>query len=171
MRTPGAAGVFAWRRRARVYAQVPAAPRLVERSVRFRSSRCVAPLVHHVPAGPDSQLNAMPEAVLTTCLDSTFLPCPVVDAGHVPEADTWLRPPLYVQNLDELVQLDHNSPRMVPMGAAMPDGSSHDVSVRSAPEMKLGENRRAREGEPGRFVYRPPGGSEGRYNHYDAVAR
>ena len=99
-------------------------------------------------------------------LASTFLRCFAVGTGYVPTADAWLRPPLYVQNLDELVQLDHKDhglPRMVSMEAATPDVSSAAEAVVKAAS---GEDEQS-----GRFVYRPPEGSEGRYNHYDAVAR
>jgi hypothetical protein len=81
-----------------------------------------------------------------------------------------------VQNLDELVQLDHKDrglPRMVPTGAGTTDApSAADESMKASSEKKLGESSRAGEDEQsGRFVYRPPESSEGRYDHYDAVAR
>ena len=53
-------------------------------------------------------------------------------AGHVPEPDAWLKPPLYVQNLDELVQLDHNDhdlPRVVPVGEAAAAGAGANAAA------------------------------------------
>ena len=94
----------------------------------------------------------------------------------MPTADAWLKPPLYVQNLDELVQLDHDDhdlPRMVPTGEAAPsiDASSATASVTPSQQVTSENIRLTDDQQSARFVYRPPESSEGRYNHYDAVAR
>ena len=102
-------------------------------------------------------------------------------AGHVPEPDAWLKPALYVQNLDELVQLDHNDhdlPRVVPVGEAAAAGAGANAAVTGAGAVeKTKAATGPRESEEGggehstTFVYRPSEDAAGRYNHYDAVAR
>ena len=95
--------------------------------------------------------------------------------GHVPAADAWLYPPLYIQNLDELVQLDHNAddlPRMVLTGDTASTPSAAPVGTSAAlSESTRGNEAAAGKDEPARFVYSPQKNATGRYNHYDVVAR